>query len=86
MAELGQYAPAEDVFFIPVPRRVCEYPDCTTILSRYNRTPFCSVHQDREEPEHAYRCKRKGCSNKVSMNHRLCYYCQREEKQEAARA
>lgn len=25
--------------------RVCEFPECITVLSRYNETPWCSLHE-----------------------------------------
>jgi hypothetical protein len=28
--------------------RVCEREACTTVLSRYNKSPFCSVHEPRQ--------------------------------------
>jgi hypothetical protein len=27
--------------------RVCERDACTTVLSKYNKSPFCSVHEPR---------------------------------------
>ncbi|MCL0035831.1 hypothetical protein M1N82_00350 [Dehalococcoidia bacterium] len=29
-----------------VGNRICKYPECGTILSRYNSGPFCAVHED----------------------------------------
>ena len=30
--------------------RVCDHDACTTVLSRYNKSPYCSVHEPRTFP------------------------------------
>ena len=30
--------------------RVCEAEACQTVLSRYNKSPYCSVHEPRSFP------------------------------------
>jgi hypothetical protein len=27
-------------------RRVCQHPECKTVLSRYNTQPWCAVHAE----------------------------------------